>query len=809
MKDVKPFYTIPDKVKDDIELYRLEVDRFNRGEISAGRLRPFRVARGIYAQRGQEKFMVRIKVAGGGLTPDQMTGIADMSEKYGNGIPHVTTRQDMQLHYVPLDDTVKAIEGLLEVGLTTRGGGGNTVRNITACYNAGVCDREVFDVSPYAPAFTEFFLNHPKSFNLPRKFKISFSGCSEDCSLATINDVGFIAKKKVIDGVERRGFTVYAAGGMGAKSRVADKIEDFVLEEEALDIAEAIMILFDKYGNRKNKHKARLRFVIDKVGRDEFMRLYREELAAVKAAGPKEIDLSERNAPQKEELAGNNGIPAVKDTGFERWRQTNVTPQKQNGYFAAKIRIPLGDISADDYRKLADIVRRFGEGTIRTTHDQNILLRWLSGEEIYPFYEALVDLGFSKPCAGGTTDILSCPGASTCNLGICLPKNFAVVLTDELEETGIPFETMPDVRIMLNGCQNACAQHPIGPIGLHGAARRGSGKMAPHYNILLGGRVEEGKTILGEEFGFVPAKKVNTLLTTFLKEYHQHREEGEDFYAYLDRRGKARMRDMVKEYPLPAYEEDKECFKDWGVDEEFSLAGLGPGECGAGILDIIEADIDDAKRFIYKAGDDISKGHLDKASEALARALGHTTKSILVTKGIEPTDEYVSVTEFEKNFIRTGLVPERFNNLKMRWARYLSELLDAEGLKKETAFMEELCSTVAELYAGMDNDMKFKGEKSAEVKKEEPKVAAPSEAKAASASGTDATMDLRGVKCPINYVKAKIKLETMTVGQTLGLLLDDGEPIRNVPTSLKNDGQEIIKMEQVGEYYDLIVKKVA
>lgn len=805
---MEPFYEISKEVREDVELYRLEVERFLEGNVSPQKFRPFRVARGIYAQRGQERFMTRIKVPGGCLTPKQMIRIADLSEKYGNGIPHVTTRQDIQLHFVKIEDTVKAMQELLEVGLTTRGGGGNTVRNITACYDAGVCDLEVFDVTPYAPAFTEFFLNHPKGFTLPRKFKIAFSGCSDDCSFATINDVGFIAKKKVVDGEEKRGFRVYAAGGMGANSRVAELLEDFVPEEEAIYIAEAIMILFDKYGNRKNKHKARLRYVIDKVGRDEFMRLYREELAAVKAEGPKTVNLKVRPEPEKTLSAVLEEEPAVSDAAYRLWRETNAREQRQEGFYFAKIRLPLGDIGAETLRKLADIVREFGEGSIRATHDQNIVVRWLSGRELYPFYKALSDIDLAKPGAGGIADILSCPGASTCNLGICLSRDMATVLTDELEGTGLKLETMDDINIKISGCPNSCSQHPVGAIGLFGAAKRGNGRMAPHYNILLGGRVEEGHSALGEEFGFVPAKKVPGLLKQFLSEYNDDRREGEDFYAYLDRAGKTRMKELVKECTLPSYEEDSSCYQDWGNEEEFSLAGLGAGECGAGVLDMIEADIDDGRRQIYKAEEDLGKGRRESASEALAIAIGLTTKSVLVTKGIEPDDDYISVTEFEKQFVQKGLLSDKFSGLKRRWAKYLSGLLDEKGLKEEILFMEEFSKAVSDLYAGMDAHMKFKGEEEEEKPKEAPIEAEKGgEAKKGDA---DVFMDLRGVKCPINYVKAKIRMEMMQSGQTLQIYLDDGEPIRNVPKSLENDGQEILRQEQTADgHYDLIVKKAA
>ncbi len=805
---MEPFFDLPEDVKNDVEFYRLELERFRSGEVPPDRFKPFRVSRGIYSQRGQKKYMMRIKVPGGGITPEQMVKIAELSLRYGNGKPHVTTRQAFQLHDVDLDDTPRIMEELIEVGLTGKGGGGNTVRNITACPDAGVCSREVFDVSPFAPALTEYFLAHPRAFNLPRKFKIAFSGCPDDCALATVTDVGFVATRKVAAGEEKRGFRLYAAGGMGANSRVGELIEDFVPEEDAAAAAEALLLLFDRHGDRKNKHRARLRFVIERLGREEFVRLYREEFRKVKEGGPKGITLRKR-LPREERLTSEAAeIPVVSDAAFNLWRLTNVRPQKQEGYYFAKIRLPLGDIEAATLKKLAEIIGDFGEGTVRTTQDQNMMVRWLKGSEVYSFYEAMSGLGLALPGAGGPADIASCPGASTCNLGICLSRNLSTALTGELEGAGLPLHTMPDVRIKVSGCPNSCGQHPVGPIGLFGAARRGDGRMAPHYNILLGGRVGEGVAALGEEFGFVPAKKVPALIKRFLNDFSCNRRDDEDFYAWLEREGKEMMREMIQDYPLPLYEEERDCYRDWGVDEEFSLSGLGPGECGVGALNMIEADIEDGKRYIYKAGKDLSVGRLEDASEALSRALALTAKALLVSRGVEPVDDYVSVVEFERHFVEKGLIPERFGNLKRRWARYLSGLLDREGVKKEIAFLEELSAAVSELYGTMGADMKFEAEKVSGGEEEKPERDVEPPAGAPGPEGeADAFMDLRGVKCPINYVKAKLKLETMAPGETLRLFLDDGEPIRNVPNSLRNDGHEIVKTERSGDHFDLIVKK--
>lgn len=805
---MKSIYNIPDEVIKDIDLYKLEVEKFLNGEVSKDSLKPFRVARGIYGQRGGETFMVRIKVPGGGLTPSQMDMVADLSERYGNGVPHVTDRQDVQIHWVKIEDTPIVMKKLSEVGLSTKGGGGNTVRNITACADAGVCPLEAFDVAPYSVALTEYFLVHPKAFNLPRKFKIAFSGCSEDCALATINDVGFVAKTAGHNGSEKKGFRVYVAGGMGGHSRVAELLEDFIPESDALYVAEAVMLLFHKYGNRKNKHKARLRFVMEAWGLDKFKKVYQEEFAALKREGGRELNL--REIPKLREIQEPSEVTPVKidDNGFQGWRRTHIAPQAREGYYSAKIRLTIGDIPVEQLRGLSEIVQNFGEGTIRTTHDQNMRMRWLREEDLYPFYKALHKIGLVDGIAGGVEDVLCCPGAATCNLGICLSRDMATVLSQGLKDSSLPLNELQDVDIKISGCPNCCGQHPIGAIGLQGSARRNSGngkgygKLAPHYDITVGGRVEEGKTVLGKSCGSVPAKKVPDLIKRFLEDYAEDKQNGEDFYAFLERKGKDDMKSLVKDFSsLPTYEEDKSFYFDWGAEEEFSLAGLGPGECGAGVLNMIVGDIDDAKRLLYKAEKGIEAGETEDSSDDLLKALVLATKALLVTRGVEAKGDFDAFKLFEEKFIDEGLVDAKYKNLQKKGAQLLSGLLDENGLREGLEYVRELIDRVSELYEGMDDSLKFKVDAKSTVEEKEKVKETPK------GNGVDVVMDLKGVKCPINYVKAKIRMEQMEKGQTLELYLDDGEPINNVPTSLRNDGQDVLEIEKIGEYFKVLVKK--
>jgi sulfite reductase (ferredoxin) len=795
IQTITSFYRLPKEVIEDISNYREEVDRFLKGEVSPERLKPFRVSRGIYSQRGQTSFMTRIKVPAGGLFPEQIYRISELSSKYANGIPHVTTRQDIQLLWVKIEDTVKVMEGLAEVGLTTKGGGGN--------------------------------ITHPSAHTLPRKFKIAFSGCSDDCSFATVNDVGFIATRMGKD----EGFRVYVGGGMGAWSRVATLIEEFILAGEAVYVAEAVLNIFDKHGNRRNKHKARLRFLVDRLGFDEFKRLYKEEFNRLKEEGPKDIsvrpvpllrDISvqdrsvqDRSVRAREVSGSTEAASNAAYPGINEWFEANVREQRQEGFYYAKIRLHLGDITAEKFKALAGAVKDLGEGTIRTTHDQNIIIRWLRKEEILALYTRLKEIGLDSAVegvAGGVDDVLSCPGASTCNLGICLSKNLATELSEELKESGLPLREIKGIDIKVSGCPNSCAQHPVGAIGFFGAARSKDGRTAPHYNVLVGGRVKEGETRLGKECGFVPARSVPEVVKGFLGAYIENRLPKEGFDSFVDRRGYADMKRIVEGIQtMPAYDEDRSFYRDWGATEDFSLAGLGPGECGAGVFDMIETDIDDAKKHLLNA-QKILKNKSGNPSEDLYKALVFASRALLITQGIEPVKEPEALREFEKNFVDKGLVPDghepkKFRGLEMRGELFRSGHLNEEGLKEGISLVHELLTVVTGLYESMDDTLMF----TVTDQKEEPeKGKEEAEAPAGTAPAqdrADVSMDLRGVKCPINYVKAKIRLETMDKGQTLFLYLDEGEPIKNVPSSLKNDGQEILKMEKTGDYYELLVKK--
>lgn len=791
---MKSFYQLPEDIQEDIKVYKSELNLFLKGEMHSTQFRGKRVPRGIYEQRTNGTFMMRIRIPAGGITPIQMEKVSELSKRFGNGILHITTRQDIQLHWIKLPDTPEVMSELSKVGLTTKGGGGNTVRNITACYEAGVCKKELFDVSPYAIALTEVLIRDNKSYTLPRKFKIAFSGCDSDCSFATINDVGFIATERSQNGKKEYGFKVFVAGGMGAYSRVGDCLEDFIPFNEVGNVTEAIKRVFDKNGNRRNKHKARLRFLFEKLGEEEFIKLYRDELSNIKKEGGIKLEIREVNpSPGTPKPSTCNAEDPQENETYKRWLSQNTSSQKQEGYNYIEIFLELGDITADQIKNLAEIVKKYREGTIRSAHDQNLVIRWIHDSELKLLYDELQNIGLNRQGANTLQDIMCCAGASTCRLGICLSRDLSTAINNELKKSEHNLQDL-GVKLKISGCPNSCGQHPIGSIGLSGASRREGDKILPHYIISIGGRVDKFKTSLGENIGMCAAREIPVLLRKFFEDFYQN-DPAKNFYEYLANRGTKVMKGMIEQHQVvPPYEKSKGYYCDWGSDKEFSLAGRGAGECGAGVFDMIEIDIEDAKQYL---------NHIGNPAPELYQAVNRSTRALLVLKGVEPNNDLQAFEFFEDKFITAGLVDKKFRRLLYMGAEYKNGHLKDEGLKQNIELIKEFVKTIDDLYQSLDNSLQFKIEKAAK----EPKTKTIDKSEKPSQE-LRKPFDLRGVKCPFNYVKAKLRLETMEPGEMLELLLDEGEPIKNVPNSLKNDGQEILEMEQVDkEHYRLLIKK--
>ncbi len=784
---------LPHELTEDIERHAQDVDRFLKGDLSASILKSRRVPRGIYEQRRDGAFMVRIRIPGGALSVGQARTLAEVASRYGNGILHVTTRQDIQIHEVGIEQTPAILRELLPAGLTAKGGGGNTVRNVTTCPYAGVCPAERFDVTACARAVTEHLIGLKGSYNLPRKYKIAFSGCSADCALAQVNDLGFIAR--VRDGVP--GFAVWAGGGLGAESRVGAQMEDWVPATESVRIAEAVRRLFDRLGDRRNRRRARLRFVLERIGAAAFRELLRETIPAVCADGTPACNAA------LELVAAPVAAPSDYRELLTQAEGGTVLRQRQPGYVAVPLGLPLGQIAWQGLRALADLSERFsGEKMLRTTQNQDIMLRFVRPSDLAALRLARNRLPGSDPAAPTTLEAFTaCTGASTCRLGLCLSQNAARACAEALASTkDLDLDLIRTADIRINGCPNACGQHPIGAIGLFGIAQRMDQRLVPAYRVLLGALHTEGRARLGEPVGTVPARRLPAFLAGLLQAYQAQRHPREAFADFVERIGRPYFSALISRYsdiPLPA--DDPEFFRDWGLDTDFSLTGRGAGECGAGVFDVIAEDLAAAAKALKAAQ---SEGANPGA--VLFEALLGTTRALLITRGIDSQDPDTILRSFEIHFIATGLVAAEFSGLLTRARGYLEGWRNALDDRRED--IRRLLDGIEQLYATMDADLRFHVPEAASPAKPTPP---PAVADAPSTEVATAEINLQGVACPMNFVKAKLQLETMHIGDTLAILLDDGEPIHNVPASFRHEGQEVLDICGVdANHWRVVIRKL-
>lgn len=809
---------IPPEILEEIEAFEAEAHRVLSGELSGDLFKPFRLQHGIYGQRQPGVQMFRIKIPFGGLAANQLRRIGEIADQYATGVGHVTTRQDIQLHFVSLEDVPTMMRKIAEVGLTTREACANTVRNVTACHLAGVCPGEIFDVTPYAKTVALHLLRNPLNQSLPRKFKIAFSGCQHDCALTPIHDIGLLAAKKE-DGTV--GFRMSVGGGLGSTPRLAHVLREFVSMDELIPSIEAVIKVFDTLGNRKNRHKARMKFVIDKLGFEEFKRRWEEAYAAMGHNRPVREPiklLSHQDDPVPLIMptrANGSGNGSLGETPFETWRRTNAIRQKQPGYVAALIKLPMGDLTTSQMYALADLAEAYSNGNIRTTVNQNMIIRWVPEARLHEFYEDLAAHGLADPGADSVEDIVACPGTDTCGLGITSSKGLARAMAEIFPPGRVP-DDLKGVSVKISGCHNSCAQHHIATIGLHGVGKRIGEHVAPHYELHLGGQVN-GTAKIGQMTVKLPAKNVPAAVSHLIAVYRRNRQPGEGLPAFIARVGKAKLKDELIPYTIvPSFEEDPTYYYDWEGEEEFVLEDLGPGECAGGALEMIDNRMLEAEQELYQA-----KLLADKHQYAISvnkayRAVLAAVKALLVTEGVDPATDAETFAEFEQRLVSKGILPA-YRNLASRIGDLGPKATTAEFALGKVAFAKGFVDACRATTEQIGKDLKLAGAENgdgAEQPQSTASSAQPAEQAPAHANGsaTDAPVfDLRGVACPLNYVKTKLKLEMMEAGERLEVWLDAGEPIKNVPVSLRNDGHKILAQEPLepdAAHYRVVVEKV-
>lgn len=536
----------PERVAAAIDEYAENIAKLERSELTPDQFRPLRLAMGVYAQLAHVKHMQRIKIPGGRVSAEQLEALADVTERWGRGLAHVTTRQDVQLHYLEVAETVELQRTLARAGVTTVGACADTVRNVTASHLAGVSPDEVFDVTPYAEAVSDHFLFHEHNRKLPRKFKIALSGSRLDHAQCMINDVGLFAR--VSDA--GRGFRVYVAGGLGSTPEIAHLWLDFVPESELLAACDAVVNVFFRDGERKNRKKNRLKFLLRKLGEAELFRRFDEELARIKA---------ERGAALEGELAAAVGSyreaeppppepssASLGDAAFARWLRTNTLAQTQPGYRVVTVKLPLGDVTSEQMRRLAGLAREFGNGEVRTTNTQNFVLRWIPEGRLTRLHRALALIELAEPDGGLITDVVACPGLDYCSLAITKSMGVGAKIREHLAPSGARAEDIIEAvgafELKISGCPNSCGQHHVADIGMTGLMLKDAeGNEKPYYSLRIGGGCGENARIGDRLDGRVPEEETPKVVAAIAKYYVAERSEGEIFRDFVLRKGAAEI----------------------------------------------------------------------------------------------------------------------------------------------------------------------------------------------------------------------------------------------------------------------------
>jgi sulfite reductase (NADPH) hemoprotein beta-component len=588
----------------DIDQFVEMLGKLERQEITPDEWRRFRLLRGTYGQRQDDVQMLRIKIPQGILTASQMRALAGVATSYSRGFSHVTTRQNIQFHFVPLSVAERAMRELAAEGLTTREACGNSVRNITGCPYAGTSQNEIFDISPYAEALTRYFLRHPLSGVLPRKFKIAFEGCTTDHAYASINDIGWRAR--IENG--RRGFRVTVAGGTSILPVSGYVLYEFLPVEEMLDVAEAIVRVFHRFGDYEHRQRNRLKFTVRALGWEAFRARFEEALEEFRTEGgaplllPSDVlraedapDWVPAPAPSIQDVQTRAATPVtgpgITPTAvrlrplpdeYLRWMRNNVSAQKQAGYCHVTVRLPLGDFTSGQMRVLADLSEAYGDGSMRLTIEQNVLYRWVRTESVAPFYQRLVAAGLSAPDAGTLSDVVSCPGAESCRLAVTQSRGLGLMLTEHLSARPDLVDMVPSGHIKISGCPNGCGQHHIASIGFQGSVRKLAGRAVPQYFVLVGGGcTDEGVAHFGKVVSKVPVHRLTEAMDRLLDLYRQQRQPDEELGAFFRRIPPASateaLKDLAQLLPTEARPED---YVDLAETHTFAPEVMD-GECSA------------------------------------------------------------------------------------------------------------------------------------------------------------------------------------------------------------------------------------
>jgi sulfite reductase (ferredoxin) len=688
----------------EIDIFETQIELRKKGKIEEKLFAETRLRRGVYGQRydngqrhdgvetqelkypsGETKGpstlwdapgMMRIKIPLGRLTAEQLEVISELAEEYSDRILHVTTRQDVQLHFVHIEDTPDLMRRLAAVGITTREACGNSVRNVTACPIAGVCREESFDVTPYAHALTYFLLGHDDTQDFGRKFKVAFSGCKQNpCGLTNFHDIGCIAAVK--DG--KRGFEMYVGGGLGSVPQAALLFDPFVAEEEVLPLSQAVARVFARLGEKQNRAKARLKFLVKKLGLEEFRKLVLEERQKLRADPRWSSFLSDLHGLDEKPLRQGVALPpGARPEGMARWVRSNVAAQRQPGYVHVTVTLPLGDLTSDQGRGLAELMRKYTGDALRTTAEQNLLLRWVSEADLPALYRDLQAIDLAEPGASTISDITACPGTDTCKLGISSSRALAAELRRGLTAAAED-EGTRHLHIKASGCFNSCGQHHVADIGYLGVSRNVNGRRVPHFQLVIGGQWTNNAGAYGLAIGAIPSKRVPEFTKRITALYAKDRTEGESFAAFTTRIGKKTIRAMVEEVqPVPSYESDPSFYSDWGDPREYTINDMGVGECAGEVVPYVEMGLATSEREIFEAQVMLDDGNVEGAGKAAYHAMLNAARALAREKNANISNEADEIVrEFRTHLVDTKLFWDQYAGAK--FAQYFFRAHDVRG----------------------------------------------------------------------------------------------------------------------------------
>lgn len=673
------------------EIIELEkkIREFQDGKLPEEKFRSLRLARGVYGQRQAGVQMVRIKLPFGKITFKQILKIADISDEYASRNLHLTTRQDIQIHYVSLDKTPELWAKLAEDDITLREACGNTVRNVTASAAAGIDPDEPFDVSPYAQATFEYFLRNPVCAEMGRKFKMSFSSSDKDTAFSYIHDFGFIPKIRVINGEEVRGFKVMLGGGLGAQPMLANEVYDFLHEDDVIPYIEATLRVFDRNGERNNRNKARFKYLVQSKGLEEVLRLIEEEKTALK----NKTFIVDRNKITQLEAPSSVVYPVDPENieAYTIWRKTNVFEQKQSGFFGVFVKVLTGDIPTDKARELIAGIRDHIADDIRITQDQNLLFKYVREESLPHIFNLLTKLGYAKPGYNSTSDVTTCPGTDTCNLGISNSTEMARVLEQYIHEFHSDFVYETDLKIKISGCMNSCGQHGLAHIGFHGASSKVGGKVIPAAQVMLGGgTVGDGVGRVAERITKVPTKRVLQVVDFVLTDFKQNKVAEENFHNYYDRQTKDYFYQLLKPLADTTNLTDDE-YVDWGHEGTFATA-IGVGECAGVVIDLVMTLLLEADEKLDWARKALENGQFADSIYHSYSSFVWAAKALLLDKGVNARTQALVIQEFDTHFVEDGTFsfPMSFSERVLQINKYEPSKEFAETfLLQATAFQLE------------------------------------------------------------------------------------------------------------------------